>query len=152
MSSGNGTTWDNARARMLWQRAWSIPGAALVLGQDHAPEDALSSTNNGCSLDPAAAGDFSLVESLPCLIDAFSPIIKCCLLCSSKCRPRASPSGPARVPSGGRVPYVFDTCSPHILTCCGIRGEGHQYLGSNDPLLQHKAGIMGDTDSCSDGA
>lgn len=34
VSSGSGTTWDNARARMLRHRAWSVPGAALVSGQD----------------------------------------------------------------------------------------------------------------------
>lgn len=60
-------------------------------------------------------------------------------------------SGPARVPSGGRVPHVFGTCSPHTLTCCGIQGEGHQYLDSSDPLLQHRAGIVEDTGSCIDG-
>lgn len=118
VSSGNGTTWDNVRARMLQCRAWSIPGAALVSGQEHAPEDALSNTNNGCSLGPAATGDFSLVEVLPCLIDAFSPIIKQCLLTSSKCSLQASPSGPARVPSGGHVPHVFGTV--HTFTCCRI--------------------------------
>lgn len=63
-----------------------------------------------------------------------------------------SPSiSPTRVPSGGCVPCVFDTCSPYTLTCCGIQGEGHQYLDSSDPLLQHKAGIVGDTGSCIDG-
>lgn len=89
----------------------------------HAPEDALSSTNSRYSLGPAATGDFSLVEMLPCLTGAFSPIIKQCLLSSSKCRPQAPPPGPARVPSDGCVPVCLTPVYPTPSTAVGYEGE-----------------------------
>lgn len=84
------------------------------------PKDALSSTNSRYSLGAAATGDFSLVEMLT---DAFSPIIKQCLLSSSKCRPQASPPGPARVPSGGRVPMCLTLFTPHRHLLWDRRGR-----------------------------
>lgn len=89
-------------------------------------EDAFSSTNNCCSLDPAATGDFSLVKTLLSHPDAFSAITKCCLLCSSRCRPKASPPGPAGMRVGGHVSHASNTCYPHTLTCWGVQEGGHR--------------------------
>lgn len=151
-SSGSSTTWDNARAGMLQHRAWSIPGAALVSGQELAPEDALSTTNNNALWVQMPQGIFLWWKC--CHVPYMLFLQQSNRVCSParnadpKHHLQAQPGCPQVAVSPMCLVPVHPTPSPAV----GYRGKDISTWTAVTPLLQHKAGMVEDTGSCNDGA